>query len=117
MPPNGTPFQKTGRRLFNGLGETIEAAVHLAACSKDQQVIDFKDRLIDAAIETQKANGYIGQFTATEGNRQFFEGFAAEDAAFLCLAFGNDARLFGSVQSLQSRPEADGLLCGCLRAL
>ncbi len=95
-------YHKTGRMLFNGLGETIDAAVYFAAYNGDKQIIDLKDRLISAAIETQREDGYIGQFIQAKQNLQLFEGFGAEDAAFLCLAFANDARFFGSTKSLSA---------------
>ncbi|HUT37095.1 MAG TPA: beta-L-arabinofuranosidase domain-containing protein [Planctomycetota bacterium] len=101
-------FNKSGRKLFNGLGETIDAAVYFAAYSKDPRVLQLKDRLINAVLKTQRDDGYIGQFTPTEGNRQFFDGFAAEDVAFLCLGLANDAVLFGRPDSLDA---AKKLLC------
>jgi len=95
-------FLRSERMLFNGLGETLDAAVFFAAYSKDSRVMALKNRLVDEVLKTQSEDGYMGQFLPSPGNRQFFEGFAAEDAAFLCLALARDGLLFGNTKSVEA---------------
>jgi hypothetical protein len=49
------------------LGKTLDAAVHLAAYSKEPELIGWKNHWIDELISTQEPDGYIGIYRA--GNR------------------------------------------------
>ncbi|MCA9447117.1 MAG: hypothetical protein KC931_08370 [Candidatus Omnitrophica bacterium] len=55
------PFRdKKSSGGFIGLGMLIDSAVKLAAYSGEEEVIGRKDYLIDEALKTQEADGYLG---------------------------------------------------------
>jgi uncharacterized protein len=95
-------FQKQGRMLFNGLGETLDALVLFAAYGRDQEILALKRRVVDAVIATQEADGYIGQFSVEPGNRQLPTDFAFEDGSYFSLALADDAFYFGDSRSLDA---------------
>jgi len=101
-PADRNALKAAGRQLFNGVGETLDAAVFFAAYSQDRRTKDLKEYLVDALIETQDPDGYIGQFKKQSHNAQILTNFAMEDAGFICLGLANDARLFSQARSLEA---------------
>ncbi len=101
-PEEKKEFHKLGRRLFNGLGETLDAVVFFAAYMDDAEIVQLKDRLIRKILATQDPDGYIGQFEKEPENRQLPTDFAFEDGSFLALALANDALMFHSTTTLNA---------------
>lgn len=95
-------FHKLGRKLFNGLGETLDAVVFFAAYMDNAEIAQLKDRLIREILATQDPDGYIGQFEKEPDNRQLPTDFAFEDGSFLALALANDALMFHSTKTLDA---------------
>ena len=55
------PFRKKSARAgYVGLGKTIEASVHFAFYTGDENLLALKKRLVDETIKTQTTEGYIG---------------------------------------------------------
>ena len=48
---------------YVGLGKTIEASVHCAFYTGDENLLALKKRLVDETIKTQTPEGYIGILT------------------------------------------------------
>ena len=59
------PFQEKkseGTWEYIALGKLIDATVHFATYTNDERVLALKRHLIDSAIASQDADGYIGLF-------------------------------------------------------
>lgn len=103
------PFQ--GRRQdggYVGLGKTIDAAVRLAAYSGDQRVVDRKRQLVEQAILTQEADGYLGTMRPESRMWSLWD---IHEISYLVYGLVSDYRYFGEKRSLEAaRKLADYLL-------
>jgi hypothetical protein len=92
------------------LGKTLDAAVHLAAYSKEPELIGWKNHWIDELISTQEPDGYIGIYRA--GNRGTPTpnslSYDNHEKGQIILALVNDYRFFGRTNSLQAARKLAG---------
>lgn len=84
---------------YVGIGKLIDACVTFANYSKDQTVLELKDRLIRELLATQLADGYIG--LKPEGHR-VSELWDLHEMVYIIHALTNDYRLFHNQKSLDA---------------
>ena len=85
---------------FRGTGLTLDAAVHLAAYSRDESMIRWKEHWIDELISTQDQNGYIG--IIRPGPDRGSVNFDQSEKGVTLIALVNDYRIFGREKSLEA---------------
>ena len=85
---------------FVGIGMVLDAGVHLAKYTGDENLIRWKDHWIDELISTQTPDGWIGLLS--DDVPRGTVNFDASEAGLIVLALVNDYRLFGRSQSLDA---------------
>ncbi|MCA9427886.1 MAG: glycoside hydrolase family 127 protein, partial [Candidatus Omnitrophica bacterium] len=92
------PFRdKKSSGGFIGLGMLIDSAVKLAAYSGEEEVIGRKDYLIDEALKTQEADGYLGMM---KPESRLWSLWDIHEMSYLIAGLVTDYRLFGNERSL-----------------
>jgi DUF1680 family protein len=103
------PFQKKEKKDgYVGLGKLINAAVRLAAYTRDEKVLALKKHLVEKAIEAQEPDGYLGIMQPESRMWGMWDIHEMQYAAWGLLS---DHRLFGEKRSLEAaRKIADYIL-------
>lgn len=100
------PFQrKTADGGFIGVGMTLDAIVHFAACTGDADVIALKDRVVQGLLNVQEADGYIGMMKPEHRFRSLWD---IHEMSYIMQGLIANHRLFGHQASLDAaRKTAD----------
>ena len=85
---------------FRGNGLMLDAAVHFAAYSQNEELIRWKNHWIDELISTQAPDGYIG--LVLPGPNRGAVNFDLSEKGCNLLALVNDYRFFGRQNSLEA---------------
>jgi uncharacterized protein len=94
------PFKtKTLASGYIGLGKLIDAAVRLAAYSKNEKAIALKNRLIDELLRTQEPDGYIGIMTPYA---RLWGVWDVHEMNYIIYGLVTDYRYFGEKRSLDA---------------
>jgi DUF1680 family protein len=103
------PFrQRKAKEGFIGLGNLIDAAVRLAAYSRDPQAVALKDRLVAETIQLQEADGYLGMLAP---GARMWGLWDVHEIGYIVNGLLSDYRYFGRQQSLvAARKAADYIL-------
>jgi DUF1680 family protein len=103
------PFRtRNTSESYIGLGKLIDAVVHFAANRKDERLLSLKRYLVDSAIRTQDADGYIGLFPA---EKRIYTLWDIHEMSYLILALSADYKYFAEKKSLQAAQQlADYIL-------
>ncbi|MBN2128982.1 MAG: glycoside hydrolase family 127 protein [Sedimentisphaerales bacterium] len=92
------PFRQRNQESgYIGLGKLIDATVHFAAYTRDEEVLALKNHLVAEAIKTQEPDGYIG--ILVPGNR-LWGVYDIHEMSYLVLGLTNDYAYFGEQASL-----------------
>ena len=96
-----SPFRKRQlERGYTGIGQTLDGAVHFAAYTGDEEVINWKNHWIDELISTQQPDGYIGWLRT--GLPRGVPMFDAHEMGCTLNALVNDYRVHGRPRSLEA---------------
>jgi hypothetical protein len=103
------PFrQRKAKEGFIGLGNLIDAAVRLAAYSRDPQAIALKSRLVAETIAIQQADGYLGMLAP---QARMWGLWDIHEIGYIVNGLLSDYRYFGQQRSLAAaRKAADYIL-------
>ena len=103
------PFlDKKAKDGFVGLGMLIDAAVRLAAYSKDPRAVELKKHLVAEAIKAQEPDGYLGMMVPAS---RMWELWDIHEMGYLIFGLTSDYRLFQEKESLAAaRKLADYIL-------
>lgn len=92
------PFREKSRKGgYIGLGKLIDAAVRLAAYSKDPQAVALKEHVVDEAIAAQEPDGYLG---ILRPDARVWELWDIHEMSYLIYGLASDHRYFGREKSL-----------------
>lgn len=98
------PFREKSRGGgYIGLGKLIDAAVRFAVYSKDEKVTDLKDHLVDAVIEAQEEDGYIGMFAPQHRMHRLWD---VHEMGYIIHGLTTDYQYFGDERSLEAAQKA-----------
>ena len=103
------PFRlKDGKTSYIGLGKLIDSAVKLAAYSGDPRALALKRHLVEEALKTQEADGYIGLFPVAQRIKTLWD---VHEMGYMIWGLLSDYRTFGDKRSLDAaRRAADYLV-------
>ena len=103
------PFRlKDGKTSYIGLGKLIDSAVKLAAYSGDPRAFALKQHLVEEALKTQEADGYIGLFPVAQRIKTLWD---VHEMGYVIWGLLSDYRYFGDKRSLDAaRRAADYLV-------
>ncbi len=105
LPPFKTKTAKDG---YIGLGKLIDAAVKLAAYSGDARVVALKQHLIEATLQAQEPDGYLGIMAAPQRVWGLWD---THEMGYLIWGLLTDSEYFGEARSLAAaRKAADYLV-------
>ncbi len=94
------PFQdRNAKDGYIGLGKLIDAWVRFAAYTNDEKVIQRKNHVIEAALATQEADGYIGLLVP---EKRVWTLWDAHEMSYLVMGLTTDYEYFGSQASLDA---------------
>jgi uncharacterized protein len=94
------PFKsRNTSESYIGLGKLIDAVVHFAASRKDERLLTLKRHLVETAIASQDADGYIGLFPA---EKRIYTLWDIHEMSYLILALSADYKYFAEKSSLQA---------------
>ena len=96
---------------FAGVGMLLDAAVLLASYSGDEADVAVKDQILEAILETQDSDGYIGAFEPQKDGSHSWAEYNFHESAYLVRGLLRDFELFASARSLEAaRKLADHLI-------
>lgn len=94
------PFQERNRPDgYIGLGKFVDSIVRLAAYSQKPEMVALKKHVVEEAIKTQEADGYIGTLKPESRMWQLWD---IHEMGYLVLGLTNDYRYFQEGASLQA---------------
>jgi DUF1680 family protein len=103
------PFrQRSAKGGYIGLGKLIDAAVRLAAYSRDARALALKNRLVGETIGLQEADGYVGMLAP---GARMWGLWDVHEMGYIIYGLLSDYRYFGQQRSLAAaRRAADYIL-------
>jgi hypothetical protein len=91
---------KTPSKIYVGLGKTLTGLVYWAAYRGDDEALALKQRILNALVATQDADGYIGAFGPEHRGRKM--GWDTHEITYIMNALAADYRIFGTPSSGQA---------------
>ncbi len=103
------PFRRRSRKGgYIGLGKLIDAAVRLAAYSREPEVVAQKNHLVDTIIRLQEPDGYLGMLAPESRMKALWD---IHEMSYIIYGLLTDYQYFDRTQSLvAARKGADYIL-------
>jgi len=108
------PFLDRGRDSgYIGLGKTIDAMARFCAYSQNKKLIARKKKVVNALLDSQEPDGYIGMFKKDARTTSLWD---VHELAYLVLGLTADYEFCNEKRSLDAAQKLAGYLIGELSA-
>ena len=98
------PFRtKTASEGYIALGKLLDAAVRLAAYSKNEKAVALKKHLIEETIKGQEADGYVGEMAKPA---RMWSWWDIHEMGYIIFGLTSDCHYFGERRSLEAACKA-----------